>query len=63
MTAYAPEEIEETKCLDYDAHERPLQEYEQDATNEAHSPAELLFPREEVECFLRANDEGYSTEE
>ena len=60
MTVYAPKEIEETKCLDYDAHEGPLEEHEQDAANETHSPAELLFPREEVKCFLRANNERYS---
>ena len=58
-----PEEIEETKCLDYNTHERPLEEHEQDATNEAHSPAELLFPREEVEGLLWSDDECDSGEE
>ena len=63
MTAYAPEEIEEAKCLDYDTHERPLEEHEQDATNETHGAAELLFPREEVECLLWPDDECHAGQE
>ena len=59
---HAPEEIEESERLDNHAHERPLEEDEEDAADEADGAAELLFPREEVEGLLRADDEGYAGE-
>lgn len=59
----APEKVEETECLDYHANEGPLEEDQQDPTQETHSPAYFLFPGEEVECLLRPYYERYSRQE
>lgn len=55
--ADAPKQIQEPKCLDYNAYERPFAEHEQDTTNETRRPAHLLLPRKEEEGLLGANDE------
>ncbi|OJT14317.1 hypothetical protein TRAPUB_9178 [Trametes pubescens] len=60
---HAPEEVEEPKRLDDDAHERPLEEDEEDAADEARRPAQLLFPREEVERLGGPDDECQAREE
>ena len=52
-----PEEVEEPERLDDDADERPLEEHEQDAADEAHRAAQLLLPREEVERLVGPDDE------
>lgn len=60
---HAPEEVEEPERLDDDPNERPLEEHEQDAADEARRPAQLLFPREEVERLGGPDDERQAREE
>lgn len=54
---HAPEEVEETKGLDEHSDERPFEEDEEDATEEADGPANLLLAREEGDGLLGPNDE------
>lgn len=62
-TGNTPEEVEEADGFDNDADERPLEEDEEDAADEAHRAPQLLFPREEVERFVRPDDERQPREE
>ena len=59
----APKEVQEPKGLDNDSDERPLEEHEQDASNETEGPSKLLFPGEEVERLRGANDKRHPGQE
>lgn len=59
----APEEVEEPERLDDHARERPLDEDEHDAAEEADRAAQLLPPREEVERLVGPDDERQPRDE
>lgn len=54
---HAPEKVEETEHLDQHAYSWPFEEDEEYPAKEAGRPAQLVFAREKVERFLRADDE------
>ena len=59
----APKEVQEPKRLYYDSNEWPLEEDQQDATNETYRAPHFLLSCEEVERLLRADDESQTREE
>lgn len=59
----APKEVEEAKRLDAHAHERPLEEDEEDSTEETEGATNLVFACEEVKCLFGTDDEGETTDE
>ena len=59
----APEQIEKAEHLDQHPNDRPLEEDEEYAAEEAGGPAQLVPSREKGERLLWADDEEESTEE
>ena len=53
----APEQIEKPKSLYTHAHKGPLEEHEQDTTEETCRPAQFLLSCEEIKRLLRTDDE------
>ena len=60
--AGVPEEVEKTECLYKHAHKWPLQEYQDNASNKAYCPPDLLFASKEIECLLRSNNKRQAGE-
>lgn len=58
-----PKQVQEPEYLHQEPNERPFEEYKQNPPQEAQSSSNLLFPREEVESLLPADDECQATQE
>ena len=63
LTEYVPKQVQESECLQYHSKERPLQEHEADAPQEACRAPNLVLSGEEVESLLRADDEAETAQE
>ena|ERR1700761_4278393 len=58
-----PEQVEESKSLHEHSDEGPFAKHKNDTAKEAYCPSQLLLPSEEIESFLRTDDEGQTGHE
>lgn len=57
LLVHVPEQIEEAETFHQHSNHGPLAEYEDHSGEEADRASDLLFPREEVECLLWADQQ------
>lgn len=53
---HIPKQVQEPKYLNDEPNEWPLEEHEEDTSEETQRPSDFLFPSEEVECLFHADD-------
>lgn len=63
MERDAPEEVEETKCLEDKADKWPFDKYQYDTAKKTHRSAQLVLSRKEVKRLLWPNNKKQSTQE
>lgn len=60
ITLHVPKQVQEPKRFDEHPNKRPFQKDEEYPSQEACCPPYLLLAREEVEGFLRPNDQCHA---